>query len=64
MAREICDMNGFDLVGKVCLKYGEEKTFTFNMLENQIYSHFNKTDYYYCAFQYRKKLKQIDECDR
>ena len=44
MARDFCDMNGFELVGKVCLNYGREKTFTIDMLENQIYSHFNKTE--------------------
>ena len=44
MARDFCDMNGFELVGKVCLNYGREKSFTIDMLENQIYSHFNKTE--------------------
>ena len=44
MAREFCDSNGFELVGKVCLRYGREKTFTVNMLRNQIYSHFKRTD--------------------
>ena len=44
MARDFSDMNGFELVGKVCLNYGREKSFTIDMLENQIYSHFNKTE--------------------
>ena len=44
MARDFCNMNRFELVGKVCLNYGREKTFTIDMLENQIYSHFNKTE--------------------
>ena len=44
MAREFCDSNGFDLVGKVCLKYGREKVFTIDMLENQIYSRFDKRE--------------------
>ena len=44
MARDFCDMNRFELVGKVCLNYGRKKTLTIDKLENQIYSHFNKTE--------------------
>ena len=44
MARKFCDSTGFELIGKVCLKYGREKTLTINMLENQIYSSVNKTE--------------------
>ena len=36
MARDICDMNGFEPIGKVCLSYGREKTFTLDMLDNHI----------------------------
>ena len=36
MARDFCNMNGFELVGKVCLSYGREKTFTIDVLENHI----------------------------
>ena len=41
MAREFCDSNGFELVGKVCLVHGTEETIS---VKNQIYSHFKKTD--------------------
>ena len=44
MAREFCDSNGLELVGKVCLRYDREKIFTIDMLENQIYSHYKKTE--------------------
>ena len=40
MARDFCDTNGFELVGKACVSYGKE-ALTLDMLENQ---HFKKSE--------------------
>ena len=44
MAKEFCDFNGFELVGKVCLMYGEETTFTVDTLNKQIYSFYKPSE--------------------
>ena len=40
MARDFCDTNGFELVGKACVSYVKE-ALTLDMLENQ---HFKKSE--------------------
>ena len=44
LTKIFCETNGFELVRKVCLKYGAKKKLSLNEFKDQIYSHFKPTE--------------------
>ena len=43
-ARAFCRSNGFELIGVLCLTYGEEEAFTVDTLRKQIYSQYHPAE--------------------
>ena len=73
-----CKFNGFELTGKICISYNQNKWLTLEILKKQLYSHYKKSEVvilfdvyggivkgqYSYEKGYRLYVKEDTDCDR